>query len=452
MMTTVKRLCTVLMFAASLAFACAAAQRNDSIAVSERPKLMWIDLSANWKTFSSPDSIDYYVRKCKDAGFNTLVVDVKGTGSAVAYPSEIAPVLKEWKGIVRPDGYDFLSRFIEQGHKHGMKVYASFNVFCEGHGIFHRGIVYDARQDWQSQNYVPGQGIIPSSQIKGKATVFVNPALPEVQDYERSILVECATKYPVDGIMVDRTRYDNIQSDFSDFSRKQFEKYIGKKVKHWPEDIYEWVPDAKGGYDLKEGKYFKQWIEWRASIIHNFFSTTRDALKAARPDVNFAAYTGAWYPSYYEVGANWASSEYDPAADFDWATPRYREYAYGDLLDLYTNGNYYKNVTLDEYRRSNGTYLNETDSRISKGEHLCVEGACLYSRNLLKNNAFCGGLYVEDYGQDVGQFKKAVRMNLRKSDGLMIFDIVHIINRDWWLPLTAAIAAEEALMETSEIE
>ena len=59
---------------------------------------------------------------------------------------------------------------------------------------------------------------------------------------------------------------------------------------------------------------------------------------------------------------------------------------------------------------------------------------------------------MEDYGQDVGQFKKAVRMNLRKSDGLMIFDIVHIINRDWWLPLTAAIAAEEALMETSEIE
>ena len=43
-------------------------------------------------------------------------------------------------------------------------------------------------------------------------------------------------------------------------------------------------------------------------------------------------------------------------------------------------------------------------------------------------------------------------MNLRKSDGLMVFDIVHIINRDWWLPLTAAIAAEEALMEAAEAE
>lgn len=446
----VKRFITSIALTASLAFASGAAPRQE-LPVSERPKLMWIDLSANWKTFSSPDSVDYYVKKCKDAGFNTLVVDVKGTGSAVAYPSDIAPQLKEWKGITRPDDYDFLARFIEQGHKAGMKVFASFNIFCEGHGLFKRGLLYgDDHRDWQSVNYVPGKGLVPATEIEGKATLFVNPALPEVQDYERSILVECATKYPVDGVMLDRTRYDNIQSDFSPYSRKQFEKFIGKKVKHWPEDIYEWVADGNGKYDLKEGKYFKQWIEWRASVIHGFFSSTREALKAARPDVQLAAYTGAWYPSYYEVGANWASKDYDPSEDFDWATPQYRNYAYGDLLDLYTNGNYYKNVTLDEYRKSNGTYLNETDSRLSKGEHLCVEGGCLYSKNLLKDNAFCGGLYVEDYGKDVEQFKKAVKMNLKESDGLMVFDIVHIILRDWWLPLTAAIASQEATMEAQQ--
>lgn len=427
-----------------------AAPRKSGVAVAERPKLMWIDLSANWERFSHADSIGYYVRKCRDAGFNTLVVDVKGTGSAVAYPSEVAPQLKEWKGVTRPDGYDFLKLFVDEGHKAGMEVYASFNIFCEGHGVFHRGAVYNEHQDWQSMNYVPGTGIIPSTTIKGKATVFVNPALPEVQNYERSILVECATRYDIDGVMLDRTRYDNIQSDFSPYSRKAFEKYIGKKVKHWPEDIYEWVPNEKGGHDMKEGKWFKEWIEWRASVIHGFFASTRDALKAARPDVKLAAYTGAWYPSYYEVGANWASKHYDPSNDFGWATPRYREYAYGDLLDLYTNGNYYKNVTLEEYRRSNGTYLNETDSKLSTGEHLCVEGGCINSKNLLKDNAFCGGLYVEDYGKDVEQFKKAVKMNLKESDGLMIFDIVHIISRDWWLPLTAAIAAQEAIMETEQ--
>lgn len=422
------------------------AAKREKTSVADRPKLMWVDLSGNWKTFSNPDSIPYYVQKCKDVGINTLVVDVKGTSSAVAYPSNVAPTLTEWKGITRPSDYDFLGTFIKEAHKRGMKVYASFNVFCEGHGIFQKGIAYDTKKQWQSMNYVPGKGIIPITEIKGKATMFVNPALPEVQDYERAILVECAKKYAVDGIMVDRTRYDGLQSDFSEYSKNAFEKYIGTKIERFPEDIYEWVPQSDGTYSRKDGKYFNQWIEWRASVIYNFFKDTRKALKKVRPDVNFAAYTGAWYPSYYEVGANWASKNYDPSKDFEWATPKYKNFAYAELLDLYTNGNYYWNVTLDEYRKSNGTYKNETDSQLSKGEHLCVEGACLNSHNLLKDNAFCGGLYVEDYKKDVNQFKNAVKMNLRESDGLMIFDIVHIINRNWWDALQSAISEEEEAM------
>ena len=39
---------------------------------------------------------------------------------------------------------------------------------------------------------------------------------------------------------------------------------------------------------------------------------------------------------------------------------------------------------------------------------------------------------------------RAVEMNLRESDGLMVFDIVHIINRDWWGPLQRAVSAYEA--------
>ena len=46
--------------------------------------------------------------------------------------------------------------------------------------------------------------------------------------------------------------------------------------------------------------------------------------------------------------------------------------------------------------------------------------------------------------RDTTQFKRAVEMNLRESDGLMVFDIVHIINRDWWGPLQRAVSAYEA--------
>lgn len=409
---------------------------------AEKPKLMWLDLSANWERFSHADSIEYYVQKCQDAGFNYLVLDVKGTSSAVAYPSNIAPRMTEWKGTKRTSDFNFVQLFIDAAHKRDMKILASFNVFCEGHGVFKEGITYNTHKDWQSINYVPGKGLVPITEIANKMTLFTNPALPEVQEYERSILLECATMYKVDGIMVDRTRYDALQSDFSDFSHTEFEKYIGEEVKRFPEDIFEWVQQGDGSYTRKEGKFFKQWIEWRASVIYNFFKETREVLKTARPDIIFAAYTGAWYPSYYEVGANWASKDYDPSKDFDWATSNYKNYAYAELLDLYTNGNYYWNVTLEEYRKSNGTYKNETDSEISKGEHLCVEGGCIYSRKLLGKNPFCGGLYVEDYKNDVNQFKKAVKMNLKMSDGLMVFDIVHIINRNWWKELEEAIKSE----------
>ena len=62
-----------------------------------------------------------------------------------------------------------------------------------------------------------------------------------------------------------------------------------------------------------------------------------------------AAYTGAWYPTYFEVG-------YDVSKDFSWATPDYKNYGFAELLDFYTNGNYYWNVTLDDYYKSSGKF------------------------------------------------------------------------------------------------
>lgn len=404
-----------------------------------KPKLMWLDCSANFKRFSFPDSIRYYVDKCAETGITDLVLDIKGTTGMVLYPSKIAKQKKEWKGHSRPD-FDFINTFIDAARSRNLKIYLSMNVFVDGHGIFQKGGIYNENKAWQSINYQPGKGLVPVTEIPNKATMFFNPALPEVQAYELSIIKEVVTNYDADGIMLDRTRYDCINSDFSPQSKTMFEKYAGVKVERYPEDIYEWVQNADGTYKRVDGKYFKQWIEWRASVIYGFFKKVRKEVKRIKPDYKLGTYTGAWYPSYFEVGVNWASKKYDPSKDFDWATKKYKKYGYAELLDIYTNGNYYWNVTLQEYRQSNGKHRNETDSEMSEGEHLCVEGGCKYSRKLLGNNPFYGGLYVEDYKKDPIQFERAVKMNLKESDGLMIFDIVHIINRNWWENLKQAIA------------
>ena len=306
-----KKLLTVCL----LAFAAAGATGCRSAAEGVKPKLMWLDCSANWVRFSYPDSIRYYVNKCREAGMTALVLDVKGTSSEVVYPSEYAPQVREWKGFTRPD-FDFVGTFVDAAHDAGLEIYGSFNTFAEGNGVFRRGLIYDGHPEWQAVNYVPGKGLMPQLEIPDKKVLFANPALSAVQDHEIAIFKEVAQKYDFDGLLLDRGRYDNIQSDFSDFSRREFEAYIGKKLDRFPEDVYAWEEDGDGGWRRIDGPYFKQWIEWRASVIYDFFKRTKEELKAVKPGLKFGAYTGAWYPSYFEVGVNWASNTYDPSQDF----------------------------------------------------------------------------------------------------------------------------------------
>jgi hypothetical protein len=52
---------------------------------------MWFDCEANYETLSHPDSIKFYLEKCKGLGFENVVVDVKSIMGEVLYDSEIAP-------------------------------------------------------------------------------------------------------------------------------------------------------------------------------------------------------------------------------------------------------------------------------------------------------------------------------------------------------------------------
>ena len=198
-----KKLLTVCL----LAFAAAGATGCRSAAEGVKPKLMWLDCSANWVRFSYPDSIRYYVNKCREAGMTALVLDVKGTSSEVVYPSEHAPQVREWKGFARPD-FDFVGTFVEAAHDAGLEIYGSFNTFAEGNGVFRRGLIYDGHPEWQAVNYIPGRGLVPQLEIPEKKVLFANPALPAVQDHEIAIFKEVAQKYDFDGLLLDLAKAD----------------------------------------------------------------------------------------------------------------------------------------------------------------------------------------------------------------------------------------------------
>ena len=410
-----------------------------------KPKLMWFDAEANFARFSDPDSIDYYLEKIKDIGFTDAVVDIRPITGEVLYASDYAPRMTEWDGQVRPD-FDYLGHFIRKAHELGLRVHASLNVFVGGHNFFDRGQTYSTHPEWASMVYTPDSGIVSIMTQKHKYSAMINPVNDDFQQHVLNVLKEVTAKYPdLDGFILDRVRYDGITADFSDLSREKFEAYLGSRIERFPEDIYEWKTDSAGQAYYAPGVHFKKWIEWRAKTIYDFMALARKEIKSVNPDISFGTYTGAWYPSYFEVGVNWASKDYDPSLEYDWATPEYKNYAYAELLDLYTTGNYYVDVTKDEYLHSRRRVVNETDSRAAEGLWYCVEGSCEHVREILCGRPCYGGLLVDQYYDCPEQLSKAVAMNLQKSEGLMVFDIVHIINKNLWSEIEKGLKQGEKL-------
>lgn len=429
----------------SLFISCKAGGREQKPNVSH--KLMWIDATANIERFNNKDTIDHYLQKLKDLGFTDVVVDIRPISGHVLYDSEYAPTLTEWQGNPVVYTFDYLQYFIEKSHHIGLSVQASLNTFVAGHNYFDLGPIYEqGKSDWASMVYPPGDEIIPITQQKHKYSAMVNPVNEEFQAYILNIFEEVVQKYPeLDGIILDRVRYDDFTADFSNLSQKKFETYLGVKLEKFPDDVYKWEKDVHGNFYPLKGKYYLQWLEWRATVIHDFFQKARDVVKAANPGISFGTYTGAWYPTYFEVGVNFASKDYDPSTEFDWATPTYKNTAYAELLDLFTVGNYYVDVTKEQYSARNAAVKNETDMQASKNIWYCVEGSCENLRRVMRGNQFIGGILVDQFYDNPKRLSESIEMNLKKSDGLMVFDIVHIIDKNLWKEVEDGMRAGGAI-------
>lgn len=433
----------VLIVVALLAMVSCSTEKDSNKFEKKNRNILWYDATANFQRFSHKDSITYYLELSKKVGFTDVVVDIKPITGEVLYNSSIAPQMIEWNGYQKDTTWDMLEWFIKEGKRLGLTVHASANVFVAGHNYFDRGVVYEdsSKKHWQTISYL-ADGMKPITEQKHKYSAMLNPALKDVQDYELSILKEFVSKYPkLDGIILDRVRYDGIEADFSDASRELFEDYIGEKVNRFPEDIFSYNEQGK----RVEGPLYKKWLEWRAKVIHDFFAEVKRELKAINPALIFGDYTGAWYSTYYEVGVNWASKTYDPSQDYDWATPDYKNYGYAEMLDLFTTGCYFYEVTKEEVKQTERYKAARTEAGMDDkiDTTYSVEGSAELSMKLTKGvTPVYAGLYVEQYKGNKQQFVDAIKMCRKISDGVMIFDIVHVINYGWWDALEAGLKEE----------
>jgi uncharacterized lipoprotein YddW (UPF0748 family) len=116
-------------------------------------RIIWIDGTASIDSINTADKISALMLQIKNAGFNTVVFDVKPIVGFTLYPSRYAPKLTTWKSSTLPANFDPLAAMIAAAHVDGLKLIANMAVFSEGHKLMNEGQAYTAHPDWQTQIY-----------------------------------------------------------------------------------------------------------------------------------------------------------------------------------------------------------------------------------------------------------------------------------------------------------
>lgn len=138
---------------------------------SEPIKAIWLETSANlYDVLKDKESIERFLDKVEEAGFNTIIAEAKNSFGHVIFKSKIAPRVhnlkfaRTWPPCYPPpneflkEDFDILAVLIEEAHKRNLKIFTAVNIFSEGLNAFEVGPAF-SHPEWQSVFYTGRQMI-----------------------------------------------------------------------------------------------------------------------------------------------------------------------------------------------------------------------------------------------------------------------------------------------------
>ncbi|SEG43444.1 S-layer homology domain-containing protein [Paenibacillus sp. UNC499MF] len=323
---------------------------------TEKKVILWVDQAANARKFQTADNVDNFLRTAKENGVTSVVFDVKGVEGYVSYKKStltgrpyVSAITAPEKAGSNPD-LDLLQEFIRGSRELGLDIHVAFNIFAEGSIASNEYAVLNSHLDWEERVYnAADKGQIKRLRESAKqgAVAFVNPSNDGVRDFQLKTIEEVLQNYDVDGVVLDRARYDNESADFSDVTKAKFESFLGargKQLRNWPDDVFTYAGNVR-----KDGPLIRDWWEFRSKTIKSFTSEVRQLADRYKTEkgkkIEVSAYVGSWFESYYLNGVHWGSTEfrYDERLrmkDESVYTPGYYESGYVKNLDFIMIGAY----------------------------------------------------------------------------------------------------------------
>jgi uncharacterized lipoprotein YddW (UPF0748 family) len=218
------------------------------------------------------------VTKLAQLNFNTLYPVVWNSGYAL-YPSAIA----QSKGIqpfVRKglQGQDILADLIQQAHTQGLLVIPWFEFGFMVPPTSELALKYP---QWLTQKRDGGKTSISAA----GEVMWLNPLLPEVQQFITQLVLEIVTQYDVDGI-----QFDDHMSLPNTFGYDNYTTALYKKeTKRSPH------PDPQN----------PAWVRWRANKITAFMTQLQRAVKAKKPKAIFSVSPASYDFAYKSQLQDW---------------------------------------------------------------------------------------------------------------------------------------------------
>jgi uncharacterized lipoprotein YddW (UPF0748 family) len=259
---------------------------------------LWV---VRW-TMTSQEQVRDMVADAADAGFNTLIVQVRGRADAF-YLSELEPRPESLQGL---PGFDPLALAIEEGHRRGMAVHAWVNThlvwgptappqsprhlvnsdpeWLAVPRVLARELYDVAPRDPRFFAALREYAAERPETVEG---IFTSPSHPDVRARVRAVWMDLLDRYDLDGIHFDYIRFPSADFDYSRGALERFRAWVTPRVSvaRLVEIERAWATNPLA-YTTA---LLDEWDEFRRMHITSLVAEIYHEVKARRPELIVSA-------------------------------------------------------------------------------------------------------------------------------------------------------------------
>ncbi len=231
-----------------------------------------------WST-NTPEKIDAFISSAVESYQTDVFVEIRYRADAMYVTNRVPDIYPnpEPRSYILTDcAFDPLAYILEVGHKNNLRVHAWFVVFNAtplDSKLIASNYIYVNHRDWITY---PKNSSRPQS--KDQFGYFIDPGIPEVQDYLLNVIGDLLSGYPdLDGLHLDYIRYPDTNLGFH--------------------------PTSVERYKSQETETDLTWNEWRIQQVTSFVERARALADTLHPDLILSAAVIANYHDAVEYYA-----------------------------------------------------------------------------------------------------------------------------------------------------